>query len=149
MNRHACPSLGYEGVRCLEANGRVWPSHVVRGDELEHLNGKGSTSYSGILTRWLIGRGDKPATFELVFEGSTCCCSFSDQKFFCFLFTLALAVHSPLTAPMLEQTEKLRSLPESRLFPRSVCQDSLCNNIVPLPPTPWNLSWAAMKALTS
>lgn len=135
MNRHACPSVGYKGVPCLEANGRVWPSHVVRGDELEHLNGKGSTSHSGILTRWLIGRGDKPAIFELVFEGFTCCCSFSDRKFSFFLFTLTLAVHSPLTAPVLEETEKLWSLPESRLFPPSVCQDRLCNNIAPLPPT--------------
>lgn len=97
--------------------GRAWPSHVVRGDELEHLNEKGSIAHSGILKRWLTGRGDRPAIFELVFEGSTCCCSFSDQKFFFLLLTLTLAVHSPLTAPVLEQTEKLRSLPESRLFP--------------------------------
>lgn len=103
MNHHDCPSVEYE-----------------------------STSHSGILTRWLIGWGDKPAIFELVFEGSTFCCSFSDQKFFCFLFTLTLAVYS-LTAPVLEQTEKLRNLPESRLFPPSVCQDRLCNNIAPPP----------------
>lgn len=147
MHRHACPSVRYEGVPCLEANGRVWPSHVVRGDGLEHLDGKGSTSHSGILTRWLIGRGDKPAIFELVFEGSTCCCGFSDRKvFFSFFYPHLCCTLS--SAPGLEQTEKLRSLPESRLFFPPVFAKTAYAIILP-PPPPWNLSCAAMKALTS
>lgn len=61
-------------------------SRVVKCSELEHLNGKGSKSHNGILTRWQMVWANKLAGFELVFDSWTCCCSFSDHKGFVFCF---------------------------------------------------------------
>lgn len=144
MNHCDCPSVGCKGA-ChtgFEANGHPTWSGVV------NLNIRMGRKHFAQwhLNKVAIGWSDKPVVFELVFEGSPCCCSLSYQKFF-FSFFFFLTASSPmfLFQHWSRRSENPRACPN--LDSPLQSHDLLCNNV----PTssPWDLSPAAMKAVTS